>query len=417
LAIIIEQAEFERLLRAILTMTIIPLLAKLPAQMSLLKLGAVVVLLGFALLALVSRVSRAIAHRQFAAENGCKPILHRFPHKDAVFGLDLIVGNVRAFREQRFMELLRSRHSTIGTTFSARAMARRGIFTIDPENVKTVLSLWFRDYCLGDRPPIMGPLLGRGIFVTDGDEWAHSRALLRPNFVRDQVADLSLVDSHIQNLLHLVHPGETVELQQLFLRFTLDSATNFLFGHSTHTLTSSGEGDRAFSKAFNSALEHMALQFRMGPFRKLVPGRAEATEAYNVCRAYVDRFVDDSIALRKRSASTVSGSAKEEKRSTPAEGGVDHTRERSFFLRELAKSTDDRDKIRDELLNILIAGRDTVASLLSSLFHVLARRPDIWKKVQAEMAQLEPGRSTYDQLRNLKYAKYCINESELTRGL
>lgn len=85
----------------------------------------------------------------------------------------------------------------------------------------------------------------------------------------------------------------------------------------------------------------------------------------------------------------------------------------TYFLKELAQTTSDKDKIRDELLNILIAGRDTAASLLSSLFHALSRHPDMWAKVREEVRQFDGKLPEYEQLRHLKYSKYCINESEL----
>ncbi|XP_014554309.1 hypothetical protein COCVIDRAFT_39745 [Bipolaris victoriae FI3] len=343
------------------------------------------------------RVVRARKAARFAVLHGCKPIKGQFPHIPLAFGLDFIVQNIRAFHRNGFLDLLRSRHAAYGNTFSARALARRGVFTIDPENVKTVLAGRFQDYCLGDRPPIMGQLLGKGIFVSDGEDWSHSRALLRPSFVKDQIADLRLIDGHIEDLLKLVHNNQLVDLQHLFLHFTLDSATEFLFGRSTNLLGTNTAADKAFSDSFNASLKDMALQFRMGPIRKLRRRNPEVAEAHRICRAYVDQFVESAMQMRKHATES------DTKPSTEYD--------RNFFLRELAKSTDDKEKIRDEILNILIAGRDTVASLLSSLFFVLARRPDIWNKVKNELAQLKGELPTYDQLRDLKYIRYCINET------
>ncbi|PWY71025.1 cytochrome P450 52A13 [Aspergillus heteromorphus CBS 117.55] len=342
------------------------------------------------------RISYGIASRRFAAENGCQPVQVRYPQNHLLLGLDFVVDNVRAMRDKRFLELLVQRHTSAGPTFSAQAIARRGIFTVDPANIKTILSVRFKDYSLGERQSILGPLLGRGIFVTDGEEWSHSRALLRPSFVKDQVADLGLVNSHIDDLLHRIHTGETVDLQPLFMDFTLDSATEFLFGHSTNTLGGGTPEDWAFSRAFHTALKEMALQFRFGPLRRLRPIKREAVDAIQVCRSYLDQFVDDAMAFRSN--------ADHKSRLTQSDS-------RNIFLRDLATSDASNEKIRDELLNILIAGRDTVASLLGSLFHQLARRPEIWNKIRAEVAELEGKKPSYEELRNLKYTKYCINEA------
>jgi len=46
--------------------------------------------------------------------------------------------------------------------------------------------------------------VGDGIFVQDGKAWEHSRALLRPNFVRGQVSDLQMEERHVQNLMKVL---------------------------------------------------------------------------------------------------------------------------------------------------------------------------------------------------------------------
>jgi cytochrome P450 len=81
-----------------------------------------------------------------------------------------------------------------------------------------------------------------------------------------------------------------------------------------------------------------------------------------------------------------------------------------IFANELALATDDPMQIRGELLNILLAGRDTTAGLLSNTFFVLARRPDIWAKLQNEVDRLEGKRPDYETLRSMKYLKFVLNE-------
>lgn len=66
----------------------------------------------------------------------------------------------------------------------------------------------------------------------------HSRGLLRPQFARHQVGDLELEELHVQNMMRALpvdpQTGKTqeVDLQVLFFRLTIDSATEFLFGES-----------------------------------------------------------------------------------------------------------------------------------------------------------------------------------------
>ena len=105
--------------------------------------------------------------------------------------------------------------------------------------MKTLLSTKFKDYSLGDRRKrTFIPVFGHGIFDTDGAAWERSRALIRPNFARAQVADLDTFETHVSHLIDAVpRDGSTVDLQELFFSLTMDSATEFLFGRSTNTLT------------------------------------------------------------------------------------------------------------------------------------------------------------------------------------
>lgn len=109
---------------------------------------------------------------------------------------------------------------------------------MEPENIKTLLATKFNDYSIGyRRKKSFIPVLGAGIFSTDGAAWEHSRAMLRPNFSRSQVGDLETFETHVQHLINaLPRDGSTVDMQPLFFRLTVDSATEFLFGESTNCL-------------------------------------------------------------------------------------------------------------------------------------------------------------------------------------
>jgi cytochrome P450 len=117
------------------------------------------------------------------------------------------------------LELMRSWHHQHGTTFKT-SLGRIVIITIEPRNVQAILALKFKDFDLGSpRNKAMSPLLGQGIFTSDGQLWEHSRALVRPNFVRNQVADIDVYEKHVSNLIdNIPLDGSTVDLQELFFQ-------------------------------------------------------------------------------------------------------------------------------------------------------------------------------------------------------
>lgn len=56
-------------------------------------------------------------------------------------------------------------------TATVRIFGRTLFATIEPENLKTIMSLRFREWSLGDeRKKFMIPFLGEGILETDGEK-------------------------------------------------------------------------------------------------------------------------------------------------------------------------------------------------------------------------------------------------------
>lgn len=359
---------------------------------------SVVLLAVLALGAITFRAIKQYWHRrQFAGAHGCQPVVFSLS-KDPFFGLDLLPGTLRAIRENRILTRSLENFKLHGNTFRVKELHTSAILTIEPENIKTVLSLNFKDYRLGYRLGAFKPLLGEGIFDTDGDHWAASRALIRPSFNRDQVADLTSFEELTQDLFALLpRDGTTVvDLQDLFFRYTIDSATEFLFGKSVGTLKTS-EPDAGFADSFYYAQKAIMMRGMLGPVLGRIFRDKKAEECNRVCRDFVQRFVDDAIdAVRDKKTET--GNSFE---------GVPQKR---IFSHELAARTSDRTRIQDELMNVLLAGRDTTASLLSNLFFVLAKNPPIWERLRREVAFLDGRPPTYEELNDMKYVQCCMNE-------
>jgi len=84
---------------------------------------------------------------------------------------------------------------------------------------------------------LMSKFLGDGIFNSDGEIWYSTRALLRPQFLKQRISDLHIFEFHTNRLLSLIPKnGETFDIMDLWYRFTLDAATEFLFGQSVDSL-------------------------------------------------------------------------------------------------------------------------------------------------------------------------------------
>lgn len=339
------------------------------------------------------------SRRRFIKENGCKPV-KRYPHKGILgklFGYDTLKQNFQAAKQGHVHEMIRLRNFSHQNTLQIRNFSRNFIVTIEPENVKAVLSTKFSDFGLGNlRARTMEPVFGNGIFTSDGKAWEHSRAMIRPSFTRQQVGDLSMYEHHFQNMItHIPKNGQTVDIQELFFKLTMDSATEFLFGKSTNTLVKGQENPSAarFTDAFTYVTERMSRDFRTARLSRFLPDQKRKDDSEFI-RRFAKDIIDDAIANQK-----------------DIEKGVEQEKRSYTFLYELLKVTNDPYILQSETLNVLLAGRDTTASLLSHTFYELARRPDVWKQLQAEVAELGGQAPDYETLKSMKYVKWVLNES------
>jgi len=120
------------------------------------------------------KVISYFAARRFIKKNGCK-LPHRLPQSERIIGYGLLKEVKESERKKTILEDSRQRTEANGETFQMTLMGNTFIKTIDPENVKSILATKFEDFGLGSRLDSFGPLLGSGIFTTDGAHWEHSR--------------------------------------------------------------------------------------------------------------------------------------------------------------------------------------------------------------------------------------------------
>jgi hypothetical protein len=125
-----------------------------------------------------------IQSRRTARALGCLPAKQL---SSPYFGIKSYLNLRRAASQKKIFPYLESEVARGGTTFEQRILGISQTTTIEPENVKALLATQFNDFALGLRHEIFYPLLGDGIFTLDGAGWSHSRAMLRPQFSREQV--------------------------------------------------------------------------------------------------------------------------------------------------------------------------------------------------------------------------------------
>ncbi|KIO27175.1 hypothetical protein M407DRAFT_233465 [Tulasnella calospora MUT 4182] len=244
--------------------------------------------------------------------------------------------------------------------------------------------------------------------------WKFHRNMTRPYFSRERITDFEIFKRHSDHAIDLIKrrcsSGEAIEFQDVAGRLTMDSATEFLFGRSVNSLSSPlprpcaaaghvTDTENAFVKAFNAALVAVGYRLYAGGHWRLFEFMGDKTRPHmKIIRGYLDPIVDEALRKKKQK---VAEKADEEEKST--------------LLEHLVASTEDRTVIRDELLNILLAGRDTTAHLITAIFYFLATQDkSIFKRLrQGVLDVVGPTNPmpTFEQVKELRYLRAVINET------
>lgn len=231
-------------------------------------------------------------------------------------------------------------------------------------------------------------MFGDGIFNQEGPAWKHSRELLRSPLQHKHYENLDVFKQGVDNLIDIIsRQSAEVDLQPLFLRLTLDVATEFLFGESVASLKAPVSAkEETFGEAFNTAQETVTQRFRLPDFYWMIGG----SKFRKACKD-VHCFADEIIA---RNLSRNSGKSR-------------------VFLDAVAESTADRDALRGQIISLLVAGRDTTACLMTWTFFLLVRHPRVLEKLRAEVGChcFDPATFTRADLRKMNYLQNVLNET------
>ena len=115
-----------------------------------------------------------------------------------------------------------------------------------------------------------------------------------------------------------------------------------------------------------------------------------------VINDFVSTFIDTALTLSPEEL---------EKKTSHDEGYT--------FLHAIASYTRDRKTLRDQLINVLLAGRDTTACTLTWAIYHLSMDPAITVKLRQEIIDIVglDRKPTYEDLKSMKYLQHIINET------
>ena len=162
----------------------------------------------------------------------------------------------------------------------------------------------------------------------------------------------------MENLITVIpHDGSTVDLGDLFLRYTADVTTEFMFGESIQSISHPDCLQDDLMSGFREAQLGGERRFCLDRFANFIP-QPEFHRAVKV-HAYLDSHIDRAIKAHRSKRQSANDAAQEDKK--------------RMLLHELLRVTGDSRILCDELSAIFFAGRDTTSALLLNFFIILAR--------------------------------------------
>jgi len=296
-----------------------------------------------------------------------------------------ILGNIN-----RIYEFNREMHEKYGWIYCWQLFHIFGVSTCNPEHIKRILNTNFKNY---EKGPLMQntfkPFLGNGIFAVNGCEWKQQRTLAKPFFKVPLIKNMfPIFNKHASIVTRILSKSSNtrkpIDIQKLFMQYTMDTICELGFGFSLGSLEKPVE--------FQGLFDYVQAQIdRRGynPYHKYNP--IQTIKFYWSIRK-IDAFVYDIISKRRQEDLT----------------------DKTDLLSRFVNECDDLSNkyLRDIILNLFLAGKDTTGNLLTWTFCELVKNPDVLKKLVAEINEIcINDYVTWEQIRKMPYLKAILKET------
>ncbi len=259
----------------------------------------------------------------------------------------------------------------------------------DPDDIHRVLVANHRAYTKRTvQYDTLATVTGDGLLVSDPPLWTRRRRMVQPGFHRgslDAVArhTVAAATGEAERLLG----ADVVDVDEAMMRAALQVVGAALFSTDL-----AGEA-AALVPAVLTALDRVVVRARspwLPPPSVPTPGNRRLAAALSTIDATVQRMVDE----RRRAG-------------RPGDDVL------GMLLGERLDdlSPDDLAGVRNEVVTLLIAGHETVASALTWTWHLLTTHPEAYARLLAEVDALDGPPSGLDDLARLPYARAVLDEA------
>ncbi len=304
-----------------------------------------------------------------------------------------LFGHVPAFRHAP-LDFLENAAETLGDVVALRAGRQRAVLLRHPDHVQHVFQNHHTNY--PKRTKVLdrlGLVLGEGLVNSEGELWRRQRRLIQPFFHPDRIASYAETmvretETLMDKWRPFVRDGRTVDLGPEMMRLAFRIVGKALLGV--------GVSDK--TDAVRHAVDTLQRQTNERLFSLVsVPLWLPTADnrAFRLALRTLDDIVFPLIATSRADQSARHGVL------GALVGAAPQSNER------LA----DR-QIRDEIITLLLAGHENTGNALTWIWYLIARHPDVERRLHAELCQVLSGRApTCEDLSRLVYTRMVVEES------
>jgi enediyne biosynthesis protein E7 len=237
--------------------------------------------------------------------------------------------------------------------------------------------------------------LGDGLLTSEGELWRKQRKTIQPVFPQKRIARqagaVAEEAAKLAGRLRAHERGGPVDLTHEMTSLTLGVLGRTLLDSDLGAFSSVGQ---SFEAVQDQAMFEMVT---LGAVPMWLPLPKQMR--FRSARSELQRVVDHLVAERTA-------------RSGASHLGDDVVSRLILSTRGEANPQVGRQRMRDELITLLLAGHETTASTLSWTFYLVGRDREVWERLHAEaVAVLGDRLPRYEDLRRLTYTAMVVEEA------
>jgi cytochrome P450 len=300
-----------------------------------------------------------------------------------------VIGSMFTHQRDRLNLYLRLMH-TYGDIAHIQYGPFPAIIVNSPELMHSILVEHSNDFDKGGgMRKAFQPIIGNGLFISDGELHRRQRKLMAPSFQpRHIVSYADAMASYGEQIQQRWQDGAVIDINREMTQVTMSIVGKVLFDADVFTEADElGAAMTVVLEQTNYTLSHI---FAI-PLSWPVPRSMRARKALAVLDKRINQMID-------------------ERKANPTK--------RNDFLSVLLESRGEdgssmSDKlVRDESLTLFAAGHETTSTALTWAWYLLAKHPEIYQKMRQEVDAVLQGRTpTYADIAQLPYTLQVLKES------